>query len=420
MVGVDGVDDGLALVVLPGQLHADGDVGALHLVVDGLAQVVEQSDGVVEHVLAVAGAVAHPAQELHQLRVQAVDVGLKDGALALGLDGGVHLPLGLLHHLLDAGGVDAAVQDQLLQGQPGDLPADGVKAGDGDGLRRVVDDQVHPGQGLQGADVAALAADDAALHLVVGQGDHRHRGLGHMVGGAALDGQRDDLPGLGVRLVLEPGLDLLDLHGGLVGHVGLQLVKQVGLGLLGGKAGDLLQLGHLLLLELFGLRLGGLQLGETVGQMLFLLLHVLRLAVQVLFLLLQPALLLLQVGAALFLFLFVLVAGLQDLLLGLDHGLPLLVLCALIRLVDDLLGLVSGGVQILLRLLPLPQNAEHVHQHSTHQKADDSSDDILHVGCLHLQKYKSWLGTPRSPARPGPQEYGFTPAGGTFPPGQTA
>ena len=37
VVGVDGVDDGLALVVLPGQLHADGDVGALHLVVDGPA-----------------------------------------------------------------------------------------------------------------------------------------------------------------------------------------------------------------------------------------------------------------------------------------------------------------------------------------------------------------------------------------------
>ena len=81
-------------------------MGALHLVVDGLAQVVEQSgplglghvgadlggqqagdvgdlDGVVEHVLAVAGAVVHPAQQLDQLGVQAVDIGLKDGALAL-------------------------------------------------------------------------------------------------------------------------------------------------------------------------------------------------------------------------------------------------------------------------------------------------------------------------------------------------
>ena len=74
--------------------------------VNGLAQVVEQAgplgfgdvgadlggqqpghvghlNGVVEHVLAVAGAVAHPAQQLDQLGVQAVDVGLKDGPLTL-------------------------------------------------------------------------------------------------------------------------------------------------------------------------------------------------------------------------------------------------------------------------------------------------------------------------------------------------
>ena len=44
--------------------------------------------------------------------------------------------------------------------------------------RRVVDDQVDAGGHLQGADVAPLAADDPPLHLVVGQRDHRHRGLG--------------------------------------------------------------------------------------------------------------------------------------------------------------------------------------------------------------------------------------------------
>ena len=168
MVGVNGVNDRLALVILPGQFHADCDMGALHLVVDGLAQVVEQTgalglghvgadlggqqagdvghlDGVVKHVLAIAGAVAHPSQELDQLRVQTVNIGLKNGALAFSLDGCVHLTLSLLHHLLDTGGVDAAVQNQLLQGQTGDLPADGVKARDRDGLRRVVNDQVHPG-----------------------------------------------------------------------------------------------------------------------------------------------------------------------------------------------------------------------------------------------------------------------------------
>ena len=283
--------------------------------------------------------------------------------------------------------MDAAVQNELLQSQPGDLPAHGIKAGDRNGLGGIVDNQVHAGQGLQRADVAAFAADDAALHLVVGQGHHADSSLRHVVGGAALDGQRDDLPGLGVGLVLEAGLDLLDLHGRLVGHVSFQLIQQVGLGLLGGKAGDALQSIHLLLLDALGLGLGGLQLGKTVGKVLFLFLHVLRLAVQVLFLLLQAALLLLQVGAALFLFLFVLVAGLQDLLLGLHQSFPLFALGALIGIVDNAGGLFLGGADLTLRggLSPLvsKQAADDKHHHS-HQNTFDYI--IYHIGLLHLQK----------------------------------
>lgn len=120
-----------------------------------------------------------------------------------------------------------------------------------------------------------------------------------MVGGTTLNGQRDDLAGLGVGFVLEPGLDLLDLHGGLVSHVGLQLAEEIGFRLLRSEAGDLLQHIHLLLLEPFRLRLGGLQPGQAVGQMLLFPLHVLRLAVQVLFLLLKPAFLFLKVAPAL-------------------------------------------------------------------------------------------------------------------------
>ena len=63
----------------------------------------------VEYVLAVAGAVTQTPQQLDQFRMNAVDSGLDDGVLALGLDGRVDLAAGLLHHFLDAGGVDAAV-----------------------------------------------------------------------------------------------------------------------------------------------------------------------------------------------------------------------------------------------------------------------------------------------------------------------
>ena len=200
-----------------------------------------------------------------------------------------------------------------------------------------------------------------------------------MVGGAPLNSQRNDLPGLGVGLLLEAGLDLLDLHGRFVGDVLLQLLEQVALGLLGGKAGNFLQNLHLFPLQLLGLRLGGLQLGKTVGQVLFLLLHVLRLAVQILFLLLQPALLLLQVGPALLLLPLVFVAGLQDLLLGLHQRLPLFALRALVGLVDDALGLLLGRADLLLgRLLPpLDSNRDADGQADYHAyHADDCRDGI--------------------------------------------
>ena len=65
--------------------------------------------------------------------------------------------------------MDAAVGDELGERDPGDLAADRVEARDDDGLGRVVDDQVDAGRLLEGADVAALAADDPALHLVAGR-----------------------------------------------------------------------------------------------------------------------------------------------------------------------------------------------------------------------------------------------------------
>src|SRR3972149_4079380 len=78
------------------------------------------------------------------------------------LDGSVHLLAGLLHHLLDAGGVYAAVGEELGEGDAGDLSAYRVEAGEGGGVGGVVDDDVHAGDVLQGADVAALPADDTA------------------------------------------------------------------------------------------------------------------------------------------------------------------------------------------------------------------------------------------------------------------
>ena len=114
----------------------------------------------------------------------------------------------MLDHLLDARRVDAAVGDEALEGEAGDLAAVGVVGGDEHGLGRIVDDEVHAGVQLQRPDVAALAPDDAALHVVGRQVHDRDRGLHGVVGGQALDGGGEHLLGLGVgglaRLLLEP------------------------------------------------------------------------------------------------------------------------------------------------------------------------------------------------------------------------
>jgi hypothetical protein len=147
--------------------HETGEVGDL--------------DRVVEHVLPVAGAELEAPEGLDELGRHPVHVGVEAGLLAGLLHGGLDLGLGLRVHLLDARRVDAAVGDELGEREPRDLATHTVEAREHDGLGGVVDDAVDAGDGLERADVAPLAADDAALHVVGRQRHDGHRGLGHVI-----------------------------------------------------------------------------------------------------------------------------------------------------------------------------------------------------------------------------------------------
>jgi hypothetical protein len=153
----------------------------------------------------------------------------------------------------DALRVDAAVQHQPLEGQPRHLPPHRVEAGQQHRLGRVVDDQVDPGDRLERADVPPLAADDAALHLIARQVQHRHHRLAGLLGGDPLDGQGDDLAG--PLLALGPGLVLDVPHH--QGRLALGLVldggDQLGLGLDRGQPGHPLKLGLALAVQLVDL-----------------------------------------------------------------------------------------------------------------------------------------------------------------------
>ena len=180
-----------------------------------------------------------------------------------------------------------------------------------------------------------------------------------MVGGAALDSGGHDLTGAGVGFFLGAGFDLLDLQGSLVGNLRLHLRDQVLLGFLSGKAGDALQHFRLAALDELDLLLLAVSGGMLGSQRFFLFLDLLGLVIEVFFLLLQTALLLLQVGAAFLDFLLVFVSGAQDLLLRFHQCFAFLTLAILDGFVDDaqrfLFGILDLALVTLL-LLPLDQN----------------------------------------------------------------
>ena len=219
----------------------------------------------------------------------------------------------------------AAVGDQLVERQARYLAAHRVETADNDSVRRVVDDNLHAGEALKGADIAALAADDAALHLLVLEVEDRHRVLDGRLRGSTLYALYHHLLGLlgggDLGLLHDVHDSRRSLGTGFLGHC----VYQVLLGLVGGHAGYVLQLVHTLFVHLLHL---GLALVEGLNLAVQLLAHTLQFVA----LLLQFVDLLVEVLLALFQFvlgvahlvvllvdaLVVLALELQELLLGLQ------------------------------------------------------------------------------------------------------
>ena len=259
--------------------------------------------------------------------------------------------------------MDATVGHELGQGHAGDFAADRVEGADDDRLGRVVDDQVHSGGLLEGPNVAPFAADDAALHLVVGEMDRADGVLGGVVRGDALHRREDDLAGPILSLVAGRPLDgLADPNAVALGLVADRF-EELGLGIFGTHAADPLQGRHVLKLFLGELLAGNLVLAFAIQQLAVALLEHVRPEIELLVSGQQTAFesgKLGPLGASL-----VLGFALQAHLLVFGFENQFLLLGA--RLGDDSIVLVLGALDGLIGDLTAKQEAnDHAHHKGGH------------------------------------------------------
>ena len=149
--------------------------------------------------------------------------------------------------------MDPAVAHQLRERDLRDLAANRVEAGEDHGLGGVIDDQVDPGSLLEGPDVAALAADDPALHLVVRKMDDGHGVLRGVVRGHPLHRGEDDVAGLVRGLLAGAPLDRPGELDGVAFGLLADRLEEHPLGVLGREAADRLEGRDPLLVELLQL-----------------------------------------------------------------------------------------------------------------------------------------------------------------------
>jgi hypothetical protein len=225
MVCRDAIHDERILAILRGHLDAELNVGALVLVRQDLADVVQQRASarhvhvetelgshdtskprhflrVLKDVLAVARSPSHATDELHELRMQTVNTCVVRRLLASLDDLRLDFLARFVDDFFDATWMNAAVRDQLLQREARHFTADRVETRHDDRIRRVVDDHVNTSRELERTDVSALASDDASLHLVVGKRNGSDSAFGCVIGRDSLNRQSDDLLGLSLRVTL--------------------------------------------------------------------------------------------------------------------------------------------------------------------------------------------------------------------------
>ena len=173
----------------------------------------------IQHILSVAGTVFQASQQFDKLWSQTVDSNGKGCLFAGFLDILLNFFLGFFNHFFDTGRMNPSIIDELFKGDAGNFPAYGVKTGNNNCFRGIIDNQINACQGFQRTDVSAFPADDPAFHFIIGQAHYGNRSLRHLIGSTALDGQRNDVPGLFISLFFRALFHFLDHNGSVMLYI---------------------------------------------------------------------------------------------------------------------------------------------------------------------------------------------------------
>ena len=153
----------------------------------------------------------------------------------------VHELFSLRVHLFDAGRVNAAVSDEVFHGNAANLATNGIEARNGNALRGIVDEQIHARKLLEATNIAALAANDAALQIIGRNMNGFHRSFSRMIGSNALNGEAQDLTRLLISFGLGALLCLANNGGAFMSNLIAKIVEQLLLRFFRSHAGDMLE-----------------------------------------------------------------------------------------------------------------------------------------------------------------------------------
>jgi hypothetical protein len=138
--------------------------------------------------------------------------------------------------------VDSAVNDEPLHGFAGDFAADGVEAGQNDGIGGIIDQDRDAGGSFEGADIASFSSDDAAFDVISLKDDCGGGIFEGVITGVALEGGAEDSACFG----LGPGASIFEDVAAEVGGVAeggfFDFLEELGAGFGGAEVGDTFEL----------------------------------------------------------------------------------------------------------------------------------------------------------------------------------